>query len=110
MRLKAFRIVTEVGGGVARYESDVEFLPAGEASTIGVNDPAEFGGYRIYQFAFDPEQAAWSGFMIVRDPSVPLVYLGFALQIAGVSLAAFARRTPSRARARRRKRQLVGVS
>ena len=51
---------------------------------ILVNDPLRFGDYALFQSSYDKEHLSWSGFQIVKDPGVPVVYLGFILLILGL--------------------------
>ncbi|MGA2192094.1 MAG: cytochrome c biogenesis protein ResB [Nitrospirota bacterium] len=56
---------------------------------ITINSPLKFGGYTIYQTAYsrDPRGRYYSGFEIVKDPGLPLVWAGFALLLAGLILS-----------------------
>ncbi len=58
---------------------------------IEVNDPLRYGGLTIYQTSYDRDDKGrfYSGFQIVRDPGVPLVWAGFALLIIGLFLSFF---------------------
>lgn len=58
---------------------------------IEVNDPLRYGGLTIYQTAYarDGKGRYYSGFQVVRDPGVPLVWAGFALLIIGLFLSFF---------------------
>jgi len=51
---------------------------------IEVNDPLRYGGYALYQSSYDRESLRWSGLQVRKDPGVPLVYAGFAVQILGM--------------------------
>jgi len=53
---------------------------------IKVNSPLKYGGYAFFQSSYDKESLAWSGLQIVKDPGVPIVYLGFILLIFGLSI------------------------
>ncbi|MCX6996597.1 MAG: cytochrome c biogenesis protein ResB [Kiritimatiellaeota bacterium] len=58
--------------------------------TIEVNAPLLYGGYGFYQATYDAseEDLSWTGLLVVRDPGVPVVYLGFVLLLAGVTVTA----------------------
>ncbi|MDD5557277.1 MAG: cytochrome c biogenesis protein ResB [bacterium] len=74
---------------VKSYASEVTIMEGGRPAAAGrieVNRPLSFGGYRIYQTAYDPVGWQWSGFTCVRDPGLPLVYSGFVLLALGVTL------------------------
>lgn len=51
---------------------------------IKVNSPLSYGGYNIYQSRYDAENSSWSGFDVVYDPGVPVVFAGFLLLNAGI--------------------------
>jgi hypothetical protein len=51
---------------------------------IEVNDPLRYEGYAFYQSSYDSQGLSWSGLQVKKDPGVPLVYGGFALQILGM--------------------------
>jgi len=74
---------------VRSYRSEVTLLREGcslASGTVEVNRPMKFGGYRIYQSAYDPVGWQWSGLEIVRDPGLPLVYLGYLCLALGFTL------------------------
>jgi len=72
--------------------STVRILKAGKVVKRGeveVNNPIEYGGVTIYQSSYgrDAEAKYYTGFQIVRDPGLPLVWAGFALLLAGLFLS-----------------------
>jgi cytochrome c biogenesis protein ResB len=55
-------------------------------TTIEVNRPFHIAGWTIYQLGYDTEMGRWSNLSVlelVRDPWLPVVYLGIFLMIAG---------------------------
>ena len=54
------------------------------SKTVRVNDPLRYGGYTFYQSQYNPEDPLWTGLEVVRDPGVPVVWLGFAVVMAGL--------------------------
>lgn len=58
-------------------------------AVVEVNSPLKFEGLVIYQTAYgkDPQGRYYSGFQIVRDPGVPVVWAGFILLMAGLFLS-----------------------
>jgi len=56
--------------------------------TIEVNSPLSYGGYSFYQSGYNENDLSWTVLLVVRDPSVPVVYLGFILLAAGAFLTA----------------------
>ncbi len=57
--------------------------------TIEVNSPLSFGGFSIYQADYRPEDPTYSGFEVVSDPGLWIVYLGILLNMMGVFWAMF---------------------
>ena len=72
-----------------QYRSEV-FVIAQDGTkkeaTIAVNQPLRFKGWYIYQLNYDQEKGRWSNtsvFELVRDPWLPLVYIGFSMMLLG---------------------------
>ncbi|MBI5696032.1 MAG: cytochrome c biogenesis protein ResB [Nitrospirae bacterium] len=79
---------------IENYISTVRILRDGRVvkrAEIMVNEPLKFEGLTIYQSASgaDDEGKPFSGFQIVRDPGVPIVWAGFVLMLAGLYLSLF---------------------
>jgi cytochrome c biogenesis factor len=72
-----------------RFASDVKvYTEAGEVKegTIEVNHPMRIDGWEIYQAGYDAEKGSWSRisvFELVRDPALPIVYIGIVLLALG---------------------------
>jgi hypothetical protein len=80
------------GEKVRDYLSVMSVLEEGrlvQTKTIEVNDPLQYRGYAIYQADYRPEDPTFSGFQIVRDPGLWIVYLGFLVNFLGVTWAVF---------------------
>jgi len=58
---------------------------------IEVNAPMNYGGYAFYQSGYNEDDPSWTALRVVRDPSVPVVYLGFILMGIGAFLTAYCR-------------------
>jgi len=57
-------------------------------TTIEVNKPFELEGWTIYQLGYKTEMGRWSDLSVlelVRDPWLPVVYLGIFLMMAGAT-------------------------
>ena len=71
------------------YSSELKILtPSGETieTSVEVNNPATAGGWKIYQIDYDQQKGRWSEISIlelVRDPWLPIVYIGIFLMIIG---------------------------
>lgn len=50
-----------------------------------VNNPCSYNGYRIYQEGYDTINGNYSILKIVRDPYIPIVYLGMLLLFIGAA-------------------------
>lgn len=69
------------------FESDLEI--DGHKVTVGVNKPANVGGFALYQFGYDEDAgpaSAYSVVEIVRDPGLPIVYVGIFMMLAAAVL------------------------
>ncbi|MBW2261674.1 MAG: cytochrome c biogenesis protein ResB [Deltaproteobacteria bacterium] len=91
----------DLGGGMhivlaRRQDSDQDYLSTVSViedgrtvrtQTIEVNHPLRHRGFAIYQSDFNPRDETFSGFQVVRDPGLPLVYAGFVLCTVGVLVA-----------------------
>ena len=72
-----------------RYASDVTvFTKSGKIihEIIEVNKPLKVDGWKIYQFDYDRNKGKWSRIAVlelVRDPWLPVVYVGIWMMIAG---------------------------
>lgn len=65
-----------------------------ESKIISVNNPANCEGWTIYQYSYDTQlgnDSPYSVFMLVRDPWLPMVYLGIILMMIGSLWMIFAK-------------------
>jgi len=51
---------------------------------VSVNDPLIYEGHWFYQSNYNPEDPSVSGIMVVREPGLWLVYVGFLMLIVGI--------------------------
>lgn len=76
-------------GPIKAFKSTVEIIEDGAVvgtHAIAVNSPLSWRGYTFYQASYNPDDLAWSALQVVRDPGVPIVYAGFILLMAGLTL------------------------
>lgn len=72
-----------------RFASDVKlYTQSGKKleAVIEVNRPLAIEGWKVYQLSYDESKGKWSDisvFELVRDPWLPLVYIGIWMLIAG---------------------------
>lgn len=71
-----------------RFASDVDLVGSGpnQKVTLEVNQPAHRAGYELYQLSYDDKMGAASQYSVVeavRDPGLPIVYLGMFLLLGG---------------------------
>lgn len=72
-----------------RFASEVKlYTQSGRklAAVIEVNRPLTVEGWKVYQLSYDESKGKWSDisiFELVRDPWLPLVYIGIWMLIAG---------------------------
>jgi len=82
-----YRLVYVLEERIRDFYSVLQIIDGGEVALekkIEVNDPLRYGGYALYQSSYDSEGLSWSGLQVRKDPGVPLVYAGFAIQILGM--------------------------
>lgn len=76
-----------IPGDIGQFRSRLSILENGRAvaeKTIHVNEPMRHKGYVFYQSGYDPKDPAFSSLQVAKDPSVPIVYAGFALLPVGL--------------------------
>jgi hypothetical protein len=55
-------------------------------TTLAVNQPVDFNGWKLYQMGYDEKAGRWSQLSlieVIRDPWLPAVYLGLFMIMAG---------------------------
>lgn len=60
------------------------------SATVEVNHPLSYRGYSFFQSDYRPDDPTFSGFQVVRDPGLWIVYLGLILNASGVICALLA--------------------
>jgi hypothetical protein len=68
------------------YKSRVTVFEDGRevmAKTIEVNHPLIYGGWSVYQQSYNETNWTWTGFEVVRDPGLWVVYTGFGMMCLG---------------------------
>ena len=89
VELHRFTVDYYEDGMPRRFASDISVhLPDGRTidRTVEVNRPLKVKGWKIYQYGYDVQrgpESRYSVFLLVRDPWLPGVYLGFFLMLAG---------------------------
>lgn len=88
IRLDRFTLETYPNGEAKRFASDVTISRQGEVKshTIEVNKPLQIEGWKIYQYSYEiwaDDAPKISVFELVRDPWLPVVYIGIYMMIAG---------------------------
>ena len=74
---------------VKKFSSDIDILTKeGEriSTVLEVNKPFNYKGYKIYQLSYDDKMGKWSNLSVlelVRDPWLPVIYIGIFMMIAG---------------------------
>ncbi|MBI4396001.1 MAG: cytochrome c biogenesis protein ResB [Elusimicrobia bacterium] len=79
-----------VPGRVKQFNSRLAIFENGKEvmeKTIHVNNPMTYKGFRFFQAGFDPKNIRFSSLQVSKDPSVPLIYLGFGLLLVGLAWA-----------------------
>jgi hypothetical protein len=89
---KVLVLAHKEGEKVRDYLSTLSVLESGrvvKTETIEVNYPLEHGGFVVYQADYRPEDPTFSGFQVVSDPGLWIVYLGLLLNALGIVCAVF---------------------
>lgn len=63
----------------------------GEPMEVAVNSPVTYQGYTIYQDSYDRQYGRYTVLQLVRDPWLPIIYLGMAMLAVGSVLLLFGR-------------------
>lgn len=72
-----------------KFSSDITILTQDETKTdvtLEVNKPYKFEGWKIYQYSYDDSLGKWSDISVlemVKDPWLPVIYIGIFMMIAG---------------------------
>lgn len=90
VRLDRFTLERHDDGTPSRFRSEVRF--DGRPAVVEVNAPARFGGYTFYQDGCDMQHGTYTVLLVVRDPWLPVVWVGIALLAAGSVLLLFRKR------------------
>ncbi|HTL51048.1 MAG TPA: cytochrome c biogenesis protein ResB [Planctomycetota bacterium] len=72
---------------VKSYRSHVSILENGlavQSAVIAVNQPLEYKGMQFYQSNYRKEDPTYSGFQVVHDPGLPLIWGGLIMISLGV--------------------------
>ena len=92
VRLDDFTMETWPNGMPKRFASDVVVKGKSGKETsavIEVNKPLKIDGWKMYQYGYDEEagvEGKMSILQMVKDPWLPLVYIGIFIMIAGAFL------------------------
>lgn len=83
-------------GDIKNFVSKVDVVKDGKvvaSRAVSLNNPLIYKGYRIYQNAYRAKNSQqWQpDLLIVRDPGVPVIYVGFVLLGLGLVYASFVR-------------------
>ena len=76
-------------GQPLRFTSDVSLTQGGKLlkrALVEPNSPIYVAGFQFSQADFSKTDASYSGFGVVRDPSVRIVYVGMGILVLGVIL------------------------
>ena len=91
LTVELHRFIMDVyeNGAPKRFASDITVHTKDGRSisgTVDVNKPLKVDGWKIYQYDYDARrgpESEYSVFLLVRDPWLPVVYLGIFLMLAG---------------------------
>ncbi|MFV0530997.1 MAG: cytochrome c biogenesis protein ResB [Flavobacteriales bacterium] len=72
-----------------KYQSNIKIIDQKgneTKATLLVNETFHYEGWKIYQLGFDDKKGRWSeksSFELIRDPWLPMVYIGIFMMIVG---------------------------
>jgi hypothetical protein len=91
MQYKVMVTAPELPPRIKAFKSTLRILKDAQVvreQTIEVNAPLSYGGYSFFQSGYNEDDLSWTALLVVRDPSVPVVYFGFILLGIGAFLTA----------------------
>lgn len=77
--------------GISPRQFTSHVLIDGEQMSVAVNAPLSYHGYTLYQESFDRENGLYTVLQVVRDPWLPIIYIGMMLLAAGSIMLLFGR-------------------
>ena len=87
------RLLILVNGSPKKFRSEVTIRSGkegdGRSEALEVNKPVSIEGWTLYQMGYDEKSGKWSELSLVegvRDPWLPVVYVGFFMILAGNTL------------------------
>ena len=87
------KLIVMLAGSPKKYSSEVtvmlEGIEDGRSAVLEVNKPVSVKGWNLYQMGYDEKAGRWSELSLVegvKDPWLPMVYLGFFMILAGNTL------------------------
>lgn len=71
---------------ISEFVSRVRLTDGKAATTasVRVNHPIQYRGFRIYQLGYNADDPRWSALLLVKDPGLPVVYIGFGMLLTGL--------------------------
>ena len=81
-------LLDERGDGIQAFISHVSVLVDGrvvDTREVRVNQPLAWGDLHIYQQNYRRDDLAWSGFLVVDDPGLDVVFVGMTMMVLGVA-------------------------
>ncbi|MHC4606095.1 MAG: cytochrome c biogenesis protein ResB [Planctomycetota bacterium] len=82
-----FLVLERMSREVKAYRSRLSILEEGRKvaeQTVEVNHPLVYGGYRLYQTDYRPDDPTYSGIKVVKNPGLWVAYAGFLMMCAGI--------------------------
>jgi len=76
------------GDDVRSYASTVGVVENGQrvaSHVIRVNEPLHWAGFKFYQSNYRKDDPTWTGLQVVKDPGLPVVYIGFLMLALGLT-------------------------
>lgn len=76
----------EDGENIKEFKSTIKIIDREKESVrvLRVNHPLNYKGFTFFQSGYNPQQLNWTSLLVVKDPGVPLVFLGYFLLNLGL--------------------------
>ena len=90
VKLKEFT-VDYYPDGVSPRQFTSKIIVDGKEMSVAVNEPVSYDGYTLFQESYDREFGQYTVLQVVRDPWLPVIYVGMLLLALGSIMLLFGR-------------------
>ena len=90
VKLKEFT-VDYYTDGISPRQFTSKIIVDGKDMSVAVNEPVSYDGYTLFQESYDREFGQYTVLQVVRDPWLPVIYVGMLLLAVGSIMLLFGR-------------------